>query len=1019
MPRMTPIEVALDCSKNREPNYRINACLALAEIASREALAALAAMLADYKEPPEVRGAASSALLDVLQRDKDIDDIAAKAMLRLIRDDRDISLRRAALECGKNIDGLRATLLQALRDLVHMERDAALRHDIKKTVIELGASDPSAIDLLLESAVTADDPGLRRQAKEAILGLRKREGDSISAWNVATLGGERYRSLGMARRMGLFAPRLTGTIRERLAKALEARRSRGPRPAGALWLPVVIALVAAGVAAWPSFELLSVFAGQPMLQSELAPYITVALLLAAFVGAVCLLPARAVNFSADRQAETVLELRTALLCSCSLALAASITTLFVMWADGQAFVDLIPYLAWVVAGIVCLVSACLLLRAVGIALYSLIEAPSGRFILCVTLTPFVVATVLLLLAVVLWLVGAGADPPYIVTFLPVVLPAAIGLLVGYLFIDSREPDALPLEPARWRWPVLAAGVVPGAAVLAVALVGLNQITMPSTITETARAGQSGRQELAANLFVNSDYGFAIEDYPQEIVLGSKTLAAFQSDVTLSAASSAPIEHTWTEAGLSANLTPETYVLRLTNWSGFSPEGLTLDETAARIVHLFDLGMRSLLRRDESMLKAGGPDTSGIVEVAWTFNNRDIKGEDFARAKQVKDEIDRLPSVGDAKSRDPAEVKLSDSAAARRWELAVVGAEADPRYAIGSLLMRTVGGEGPATPWLPVQAWEISPFDDVRSDELRMLERMPDHAGLEGYALVNRVWAPKLEERTQNALGIRIDAKVSEDGPPSIGLLLPADEEPGSYAIYLGGDAGAPVAVGTLLRHIATRDAFSVVEIIGGKVTVEDPRYVELRRDTLASLDGGFADLRAVAETVLAHGGQEHLRHDEERRELVDVTMPEEQPAWDEAALPADLGALPLVERLPSLTIARVQEDRAAWLDIFDIDSSADEPPQFRHFFMLATDGNSFPAGSIVSGNNWDHTGNPGFELVYGWGPRSGASNWEYLTNLTYLGASYDPAWEALASEVNEAVSEHKASGEPFRLADVQ
>jgi hypothetical protein len=103
---------------------------------------------------------------------------------------------------------------------------------------------------------------------------------------------------------------------------------------------------------------------------------------------------------------------------------------------------------------------------------------------------------------------------------------------------------------------------------------------------------------------------------------------------------------------------------------------------------------------------------------------------------------------------------------------------------------------------------------------------------------------------------------------------------------------------------------------------------------------------------------------------------------------------------PSFRSAPTDEARSSkavggrWIGDFGIRIAADEPPQFRHYF-IAVEGNDYIGkGAIVTGDKWDKSESPKWRVVHGWTKGDGC--WfRSVDCLAYLGVSWEPRFLGL------------------------
>lgn len=93
--------------------------------------------------------------------------------------------------------------------------------------------------------------------------------------------------------------------------------------------------------------------------------------------------------------------------------------------------------------------------------------------------------------------------------------------------------------------------------------------------------------------------------------------------------------------------------------------------------------------------------------------------------------------------------------------------------------------------------------------------------------------------------------------------------------------------------------------------------------------------------------------------------------------------------------ADVVTNAGKWVGEFGIETSGNEPPQFRHYFIVMSGSEWLARGSIVTGNKWDRSSIPGWRVVHGWGKADG--EWyEHVDHVSYLGPKWDPLFVALS-----------------------
>ncbi len=1106
MSQTNPLDIALDYSRSTEPGTRANACVALAEIGGDRALARLCELAQDQRQPQLVQEAAIKGLIKLVENKNDSGGKAAAAVIERIRSGQDKSLRRYAMNLASRVPSLRDTLIETFKAVSREDQDPSFRREVQQLFIELAETDPQAVEVILESAVSETDPSLQQRAAKAIERLTGSGQAQALRWDIAKLEPSLYGWLAKARRMGLFRPQLDGAWPTRWRQASAAAKADGPRRASAIWRPVAVAVGVAFVVIFLLWALLGFLAAQPLNNDELIGFGVLALVAAVVVALVALPGARPLARSADRAAAALLELRTAAIAGAGVGLAFGLVVQLAHAMDDAA-PPMAPtvFVLEIVASMLALAVALVLMRGVTIAVYGLNTSQGGRVIL-VMVAGLLASVPLAVLAV--WLVGLAVPNATLIDLAEIAfvgLPAILGLLAGYFAVDLDTTDALPEEDPAWQWPALGMATLSGLAVIGLVLLGHRDLLDTRALEAAVDKSSEGKQELKAVLLARTDYRLRIEDEGPLAMAISDVPQGFEPFLFLDEADRTSLLRHGSGGERTAFLRQGTYLLRVDEWSTSTATGLDLGEATNAVLHFAAYGMARLTGAGRSDWAPGDSPDSGLVQLSLILNTRDITKADFDKAKETLTRLQSQRGISGSKPAPAADGKsAAPGADQKQWRYAVVVDERNQPYALGSLLAYYGPAGAADVPYHPAAAWPRDLTSAVQPAGLVELSGRPSEAEISELELVHKVMAEEADRpKLTTLLGTGITASRDQGSEPVklLGELTPMSGNPGSLAVYAGGDPGSPVAIGTLLRQTGEDDGdLALFEIIGGRATAAEPRHVRLSRDAVLEVAGGdYAAARQLSEQALKLGiesskdVQTDIPYPEElpplasapivelEEELEDLRAQQGQwqpdvkgPAppefshffmvmedspvggfsagailqgslWDNSTWPLfkeifpgsgtayeDIGILaylgptydPRWERIGTLlsdeptqlpqlarltpgigtpdTIDDVAELKGRWLTDVGVYPSGPEPEQFRHYFMLASDGEVFKAGSIVRGSGWDRTDWPQFELTFGWAGSGETSAYEYLISLTYLGPTYRPEWEQLAAEMRRA-----------------
>lgn len=1024
------LNVVLELSRSESRTVRANACVALAQFDADRALA----RLFELSDPARERDAdVRRRAIEGLAR---LGGQAVTARLVQLSDARlepslDVRLQVVA-SLARLDDGAAMSRLVELAD-ARRERDKAIRRAAVSALADRQptTTHPDARLALLRVSSQDPDPEVRQEA------LRHLESEGRGAGAVsAEVGPDEYDLLGQLRRSGVAVDLGAVPWSRRVALGWQDVRA-GLRFRGRQGDPTMVVrarVVALGAAV---FALFAVFVGLGLLTGQvLGAKDSLALLgMAGTLGAaVALAPpwlARPSGRLPDRLTAAAFESFAVLLRSLPIWAAAALVVASVRAMMPAWLATSMPWvLGLVVVGPI--VSA--VIRLVTALAYGLSQQERRRWVAQVTLGTLAGAGALGITiglgVLVLRETFAASDG---VKWFLVGLPSCVALAVGFTGVDAQFDDRAAVD-GRWLRAV-AAGVLCVPAVLGVGLLLEGR--------ESARRGLRLEPQLAADSTTPAS--------PQEVIVPLGRAVPFQLDFPqvvdivvpsqgqdlvlklLAGDGVAVLEHKDDPEEIKGRyLADGTYFLLVEPFglgdtavaSSAADATASMNEVAALVVRVLSAGTASagLSRRAGPGDLSGGEGGKTMsdaeatlgVRVALTANLRRVTGEELKTAQDLREEL-RKQRAAEAAASPNAEyaVVMTDAPVSLQTTPGAGGVPAQtggagggsvaapqPLVCAGTVVTSERVAQGPPA-WRLVFGWTTGvdraaamPLD---RDRVVPWRGRPTKALLERVQAFSKVFASCGGPAADTALAATLRAAATD---ATAALERPrwcqGTEGPARDYYYLTTASTLLVDVGAVVRAIGEPGDGEVgVELIDGygypapaRSDRPAPPHYRLPMEALHCLGKDWEERWLVVARVL-QGMNGRQTATWEHVELAVGSEPPSSVPERPTFRPGPLEAL----------IAQA----GAWIVEFDVSiDTPDAPAVFAGHFLLTTREGihdcCVDVGAIVRGQEWDGTGFPRFQLVYGW--TAGADSYYFdVTSLTHLGQSFEDKWSEYTNDL--------------------